>query len=227
MWWRGRTWSPAAVSPGMASRGGPQALEVAGDKEGPPAHTGALGPPCFWTSGLQAWGAVPFCCFSAASPTPRVWSFVAAVLGSEYKVLAAPAGPRAWPGRLTLASALPHSPVLASPGLDSKSTCPFREQQPQSSQAGVSEPKGHMGAVMGTSPCPGIPSPEHARRKSFTEQTPSTFAAPSCLWALPPEFPKHQAWAVGGFDLNNRLNWESQGSWPWPSQIQGLNVRWF
>ena len=45
--------APAAKSPGMDTRDCPQTLEAAGDEEGSPAHTGALGPPWFWTSGLQ------------------------------------------------------------------------------------------------------------------------------------------------------------------------------
>ena len=43
-WPRAQGWTPELV---------PKTLEAAGDEEGSPAHTGALGPPWFWTSGLQ------------------------------------------------------------------------------------------------------------------------------------------------------------------------------
>lgn len=120
---------------------------------------------------------------STPSPTPRVWCFVTAALGSEYKVLAAPTGPQslAWKARPGLAP--PPFSCPCFPGWTQGPSVPSGSNSLSRPRLGVSEPEGPMGAGIGASPHPGTLLP---RRPGGRGSQSSPFLFPGSILPLGP-----------------------------------------
>lgn len=137
---------------------------------------------------------------STPSPTPRVWCFVTAVLGSEIKVLAAPTGPQslAWKARPGLTPPLFSCPCV--PGWTQGPSVPSGSSSLSRPRLGVSEPKGPMGAVTGTGPHSGTLLPSRPGERALQS---SPFLLPSSILPLGParQVPKAPGLSCGRLQL--------------------------